>query len=207
MLILIRSRSAGCRTTWPWGNVLKNWRRLWLNVRLWRKKWATCKSISYASKSTLSMMFTTIKWLNRSKLWCHTGMFQAYWQVFSSIRGQPWCSQGSASCVYPETDVMQNVSWKIWRRTVALQWVVKEASRRRYCSTGEIRSFDSTQMFVTIPSCCLRLIDIFWICCDNTLFPFNYLKIIQQNHKQLFIIFCFVVCCLLLILYFFFPFS
>lgn len=156
----IRSRSAGCRTIWPWGSVLRSWRRLWPNAGLLWKRWATCKFCNYASKSSTTLSITceinkfdrvmkgnqaaqkltvqdrpSLFYLSSVTLEC---VKVTHGQAGSNIRSWLQCFHLIAFCGCPENDVMRNANWKTWRRTAVLHWVAKKALRRRYCITGEM---------------------------------------------------------------------
>lgn len=48
-----RCKSAGCRTTWPWGGERRSWRRWWRDEMPCWRRWGTWMSFSCASKSTV----------------------------------------------------------------------------------------------------------------------------------------------------------
>lgn len=49
------------------------------------------------------------------------------------------CFHRDALCPSPGNDVKRSASWKTWRRPAVLLWVDRRASRRRFCTTGEMR--------------------------------------------------------------------
>lgn len=128
----LRSRSAGCRTTWPWGSALKSWKKLSLNAEFWWRTWATCKSCSYASKDAALSVFHDQAVKNSRSLSHIRDVTLSRFVMFV-------ISDLISFCGFPENGVTQNASWRTWKRTAVLQWAVRKALRRRYCTTGDTR--------------------------------------------------------------------